>query len=567
MLSCIKFVEDMGEKKNDGNVLSDFGCGALILGVALLIAACIFVGKNAETAAFLLMAGGGVLALSFILFPVFNGKTSGPAQKSSAAGGNNNVVLSFRSYPVFSVTSSYFDDIVLACRAIKDFGEKLAEDTSYVKAFESVVSADISSNGRAVDDFGEKIRLTLFYDALRCHQGFGYKVEIGKRESLGIFIFALMMFDRGCLLRYEDLDRYCADKGDTVSKIVKSVLESSEDNPEIFIHEHVLGGFSVDLHNQYVMLLYRFASLIAKADHEITPEEVRWLNRIVELKSDSKGSLGDRGYSSFAGNALQELESLVGLESVKQEVTSLANYIKVQKMRQENGMKAIPVSYHCVFTGNPGTGKTTVARILSGIYKDLGVLKKGTLVETDRSGLVAEYVGQTAVKTNKIIDSALDGILFIDEAYSLADGGSQDYGKEAIATLLKRMEDDRDRLIVILAGYTDQIKHFIDSNPGLQSRFNRYIEFPDYSAEELFQIFLSRARKYDYKLSEPAVSTLKQVLADAVSHKDRNFGNGRFARNLFEKVIEKQAGRLLSTTNVSSESLSTIEPDDIVKSV
>ena len=557
----------MGEKKNNGNVLTDFGCGALILGVALLIAACLFVGKNAETAAFLLVAGGGVLTLSIILFPVFNGKTSDPARKSSAAGGNNNVVLSFRSYPVFSVTSSYFDDIVLACRAIKDFGEKLAEDTSYVKTFESVVSADISSNGRAVDDFGEKIRLTLFYDALRCHQGFGYKVEIGKSESLGIFIFALMMFDSGCLLRYEDLDRYCADKGDTVSKIVKSVLESSEDNPEIFIHEHVLGGFSVDLHNQYVMLLYRFASLIAKADQEITPEEVRWLNRIVELKSDSKGSLGDRGYSSFAGNALQELESLVGLESVKQEVTSLANYIKVQKMRQENGMKAIPVSYHCVFTGNPGTGKTTVARILSGIYKDLGVLKKGTLVETDRSGLVAEYVGQTAVKTNKIIDSALDGILFIDEAYSLADGGSQDYGKEAIATLLKRMEDDRDRLIVILADYTDQIKHFIDSNPGLQSRFNRYIEFPDYSAEELFQIFLSRARKYDYKLSEPAVSTLKQVLANAVSHKDRNFGNGRFARNLFEKVIEKQAGRLLSTTNVSSESLSTIEPDDIVESV
>lgn len=557
----------MGEKKNNGNVLSDFGCGALILGVALLIAACIFVGKNAETAAFLLMAGGGVLALYFILFPVFNGKTSDPARKSSADGGNNNVVLSFRSYPVFSVTSSYFDDIVLACRAIKDFGEKLAEDLSYVKAFESVVSADISSNGRAVDDFGEKIRLTLFYDALRCHQGLGYKVEIGKSESLGIFIFALMMFDSGCLLRYEDLDRYCADKGDTVSKIVKSVLESSEDNPEIFIHEHVLGGFSVDLHNQYVMLLYRFASLIAKADQEITPEEVSWLNRIVELKSDSKGSLGDRGYSSFAGNALQELESLVGLESVKQEVTSLANYIKVQKMRQENGLKAIPVSYHCVFTGNPGTGKTTVARILSGIYKDLGVLKKGTLVETDRSGLVAEYVGQTAVKTNKIIDSALDGILFIDEAYSLADGGSQDYGKEAIATLLKRMEDDRDRLIVILAGYTDQIKHFIDSNPGLQSRFNRYIEFPDYSAEELFQIFLSRARKYDYKLSEPAVSTLKQVLTNAVSHKDRNFGNGRFARNLFEKVIEKQAGRLLSTTNVSSEFLSTIEPDDIVESV
>ena len=176
---------------------------------------------------------------------------------------------------------------------------------------------------------------------------------------------------------------------------------------------------------------------------------------------------------------------------------------------------------------------------------------------------MAEYVGQTAVKTNKIIDSALDGILFIDEAYSLVDGGNSDYGKEAIATLLKRMEDDRDRLVVILAGYTDDMKRFIDSNPGLQSRFNRYVEFPDYSAEELFQIFESSTKKYEYSLTEEAATVLKSILSNAVEHKDKNFGNGRFVRNLFEKVIENQANRISSVSDITAESLATIEAEDI----
>ena len=236
-------------------------------------------------------------------------------------------------------------------------------------------------------------------------------------------------------------------------------------------------------------------------------------------------------------------------------------------MRAAKGMKVSPVSYHCVFTGNPGTGKTTVARIVSEIYKDLGILKKGHLVETDRSGLVAEYVGQTAVKTNKIIDSALDGILFIDEAYSLVGGGNSDYGKEAIATLLKRMEDDRDRLIVILAGYTDDMEHFISTNPGLQSRFNRYIEFPDYSAEELFLIFGASAEKYEYKLTEGAKVSLKEAIEEAIAGKDKNFGNGRFVRNLFEKVVENQANRISSTADITADSLATIEEEDIRKSV
>ncbi len=257
------------------------------------------------------------------------------------------------------------------------------------------------------------------------------------------------------------------------------------------------------------------------------------------------------------------LESLIGLDSVKKEVQTLTNFVKIQQKRAEQGLKSSSVSYHCVFTGNPGTGKTTVARIVADIYKNLGVLKKGHLVETDRAGLVAEYVGQTAVKTNKIIDSALDGVLFIDEAYSLVGGGESDYGKEAIATLLKRMEDDRARLVVILAGYTKDMKQFIDSNPGLQSRFNRYIEFPDYTADELYQIFALNLKKYDYHVTDEAKDALQRFFENAVDNKDANFCNGRFVRNIFEKVLERQANRLAAIPNLTAEQLSEISIEDL----
>ena len=227
-------------------------------------------------------------------------------------------------------------------------------------------------------------------------------------------------------------------------------------------------------------------------------------------------------------------------------------------------MKSPSISYQCVFTGNPGTGKTTVARLLAGIYKDLGVLKKGHLVETDRSGLVAEYVGQTAVKTNKIIDSALDGVLFIDEAYTLANGGANDYGSEAIATLLKRMEDDRDRLVVVLAGYNEEIETFINSNPGLRSRFNRYIHFNDYTASELYEIFCLQVKNGEYTLTDDASMYVRGHLAAVVAEKPNDFGNARFVRNLFEKTIESQANRIASKTELTKEDLSQITKEDIL---
>ena len=262
----------------------------------------------------------------------------------------------------------------------------------------------------------------------------------------------------------------------------------------------------------------------------------------------------------------QELDDLIGLDNVKQEVKSLANFVRLQKQRQEKGLKTPKLSYHLVFTGSPGTGKTTVARIVARIYKDLGILKKGHTVETDRSGLVANYVGQTATKTNAIVDSALNGVLFIDEAYALVpENSSQDYGQEAISTLLKRMEDDRDKLVVIIAGYTNEMKRFIDSNPGLQSRFNRYINFPDYSAGELVKIFHMYMKKNQYTISDEANEMLKEKLDYAVEHKDRNFGNARYVRNIFEKSIQAQANRLEGQTGLSDRQLTEITLSDIEK--
>ncbi|MBR1502821.1 MAG: AAA family ATPase [Prevotella sp.] len=265
------------------------------------------------------------------------------------------------------------------------------------------------------------------------------------------------------------------------------------------------------------------------------------------------------------GDPYKELDDLIGLGEVKKEVRSLANFVKLQKQREAKGLKTAKVSYHLVFYGSPGTGKTTVARIIGRIYKDLGVLKKGHTVETDRSGLVAKYLGQTALKTDTVVHQAIHGVLFIDEAYALVpeDGNGSDYGQEAISTLLKRMEDYRDSLVVIIAGYKDEMQRFIDSNPGLQSRFNRYIDFPDYTSGELTDIFKMYMKKNQYTLAPDAETYLKEQFDYAVVHKDRNFGNARYARNVFEKSIQAQANRLEGRANLSELELTELSVSDL----
>lgn len=262
---------------------------------------------------------------------------------------------------------------------------------------------------------------------------------------------------------------------------------------------------------------------------------------------------------------MDELNELIGLSGIKHDVRELYDFTKIQKLREEAGMKTVPVSKHLVFTGNPGTGKTTVARILARLYQKIGVLSKGQLVECDRSGLVAGYVGQTAVKTQKKIEEAMGGVLFIDEAYSLARGADQgsDFGQEAIDTLLKAMEDHRDDFIVIVAGYTKPMETFIQSNPGLKSRFNKFIEFPDYTVEELLQIFDLNCRKYQYVPDPEARDQVKTLLMLQKAKEPENFANARAVRNLFETIITNQARRVAGMENPTKEDMQRIQLEDL----
>ena len=259
---------------------------------------------------------------------------------------------------------------------------------------------------------------------------------------------------------------------------------------------------------------------------------------------------------------LAELDSYVGMDAIKAEVRSLINMVQVYKLRREHDLPTTDMSLHMVFSGNPGTGKTTIARIMARIYHSLGILSRGHLVEVDRSGLVAGYVGQTALKTQKVIEKAMGGVLFIDEAYALNGKSENDFGQEAIDTILKAMEDHRDDLVVIVAGYTELMDRFIHSNPGLESRFNRFLMFEDYTPEQMVAIFKMQCKKGCYVLAQGTEELVRDFIAEESA--DDSFGNARGVRNLFEHILVAQNNRLAKMENVTRDDLMQILPDDVL---
>lgn len=324
---------------------------------------------------------------------------------------------------------------------------------------------------------------------------------------------------------------------------------------ELFLKEY--GVYYIGTQKKFMPDLDSISKLLGKSTTATTGP--------VKKTSDDKGKCKEEPAEEIdIDKLLEELNAYVGLTSVKKEVQNLVNLIKVQRMRESMGLKSTDVSKHMVFYGNPGTGKTTVARILSKIYLGLGVLKNSNFVEVDRSGLVSGYVGQTATKTMEVIDQAMGGILFIDEAYALTvDKGENDFGKEAVDTLLKAMEDHRDELVVIVAGYEEPMNEFLKSNPGLRSRFNKFLFFEDYSPEELVAILEGMVKGKQYKLSDEAKEAAIEYFNKRVENKGEDFANAREVRNFLEKAITNHATRVVTLKKPSKKALSTLEKVDL----
>lgn len=304
---------------------------------------------------------------------------------------------------------------------------------------------------------------------------------------------------------------------------------------------------------------------IIPAEHVTGTERESFIDPEQSSEMDGEARTEEKEQEDTLEELLNQLNTLVGLDEVKKEVKQITNLIKLQRKAEELGEKKIPLSLHMVFHGNPGTGKTTVARLLAKIYKALGVLSQGQLIEVDRGGLVGGYVGQTAIKTQEVIDKAMGGILFIDEAYALTHGkGESDFGQEAVDTILKAMEDHRDDFIVIVAGYPDLMKEFIGSNPGLKSRFNQYIHFEDYTPEQLEEIFTVYCNNQNLILEERCEEYLKSYFSEMYENRGEDYANGRDVRNFFENVIRTRANRLEKVLDtISVEEFRMILPEDL----
>lgn len=481
------------------------------------------------------------------------------------------------------VTKEYIDKFEYSIDCFCDFVNKVSEKTSLNQKF----------NKEQIKDF---ITPLIMGDMLFCSEKLGHPVNTTSVESCGVYSFIVReskhnvlknIWKESIVIFFDvttqsfsinnvstvEMTKIYGWVKNVIEKIAQKFQESSKNVWQNASDEQPFYFLAIDemkeYEKEYLELLYDYSAVLANIDGLLTSKEVHFLQDFQKKIDNLNEQVAVEADESIK-NSEEELNDLVGLASVKKEIRTFRNFIKIQRERAKKNLPTPPTSYHLVFSGNPGTGKTTVARIVAKIFKELGVLSKGHLVEVSRADLVAGYVGQTAIKTNEKIDSALDGVLFIDEAYTLSKGGENDFGQEAIDTLLKRMEDDRKRLVVIVAGYTGEIRSFINSNPGLLSRFNRYIEFADYTETELVEIFKSNLSKYGYYLSANAETVLKENINSAVLRKEkessvnRTFGNGRYVRNLFEKVIETQANRLASVPNLNDVDINELTEEDFI---
>lgn len=461
---------------------------------------------------------------------------------------------------------------------LKGEGEKLqflAEDLNTNKSFNNALNVILKSGAEAKEFSAEHV---ILHDIIKVFNmtyelnDSNNKVADDKIKFLLAFLFEKLqgndMIQSLSLKRINQL--VDSEKFDSNIEIIKnaSLFNLGEDYKNEFLLPSILKRIDDSHFTDGTTFIYRIASLIAKADGNVTDQETKRLTFINDKISNPTKRLEgvkvvEADEDETLDDVLAELNELIGLESIKKAIADLTNFLKIQKIRKGKGMKSVNNSLHSVFLGPPGTGKTTVARMISRVYRHLDYLDKGHLVETDRSGMVAGYVGQTALKVDQLVKEAMGGVLFIDEAYGLSAGDKRDFGNEAVEVLLKKMEDYREDLVVIVAGYPDEMKEFIESNPGLQSRFNRYYSFDHYKPKELLSIFELLCRKNDFVLTEDAYDKLEHIFDKLYEKRNKSFGNGRVVRNLFEKIIEYQANRLVKVAELTEEILSKIEESDV----